>query len=133
MQHQSYTSRVSLITEEMIQQSQNTLFIFGDNLEQRGLGGQAKIARPFVSCGKAFGIPTKRKPTMSEDAFFRDRIDEMASVQRALEYITTKKKQGITIIFFPHIGEGLAKLPEKSPIIYDMIQKFIKTFDLKNI
>ncbi|KKL08285.1 hypothetical protein LCGC14_2577390 [marine sediment metagenome] len=116
------------ITKEMIEESTHIIFIFGDNLLQRGLGGQAKVCRPFVNKGKALGIPTKRKPTMYADAFFSDRDDEIRAVRWAIRTIISKYDGGYTIIFMPNIGRGYAKLPEKSPRIYKLISNFIKTF-----
>lgn len=45
------------------------IYVFGDNLIKKGLGGQAQIR----NCPNAFGISTKRFPSMSLDSFFSDK------------------------------------------------------------
>jgi putative intracellular protease/amidase len=102
-----------------------TVYVFGDNLLGVGLGGQAKIARPFVKIGKAFGIPTKRAPGTMEKDYFSDKEDEIRAVQDAFAKIDRMIAGGSTIVFFPGIGEGLAELPSRSPIIHDMIRDFV--------
>jgi hypothetical protein len=118
-----------IITVKMIRESVNTVFIFGDNLERWGTGGQAKVARRFVECGKTFGIPTKRKPRKTPDVFFSDRPDEIQSVKKSFTGIRELKTRGKRIVFFPGIGEGMAELPKRSPRIYAMIKQFIMAFD----
>ena len=118
------------ISEQMIENSVNTVYVFGDNLMHDGYGGQAKVARKFVKNGKSIGIPTKRKPEDSEDAYFSDREDEKRAVRYAFKEIRELKRKGLNIIFFPGIGEGLADLPHRSPEIYGLIKGFIKSFEL---
>jgi hypothetical protein len=58
------------ITREYVRESfGTTIFLFGDNMQRTGLGGQAKEMRNEPN---AFGVPTKWKPTMQDDAFFTD-------------------------------------------------------------
>jgi hypothetical protein len=115
-----------ITTEDIENSDPRVVYIFGDNLDQEGHGGQAKVARPFVSKGKAFGIPTKRHPGMHDGDFFSDRKDEILFVKKAFGVINLFRTKGKIIVFFPGIGEGLAELPTRSPIIYNMIKKFIK-------
>ena len=59
-------------------------YIFGDNLIHQGCGGQAIIRY----CDNAFGIPTKRLPTMDENGpenpFFSDQPQEIRRVNMRL-------------------------------------------------
>jgi len=119
---------MKFITSKEIKNSKDTVYIFGDNLTGIGLGGQAKVARPFVPYGQAFGIPTKRKPTNEPNAFFSDQPDEFEAVERSFSCIKDLKRAGNKIIFFPNIGKGYAKLPNKSPKINKMIEKFVNEF-----
>ena len=126
MQRQKF----DLITEDMILNSPETyIYIFGDNLEHRGFGGQAAVARQFVKEGRAFGITTKRKPSNTDDSYFSDRKDEIDAVRKSFTQIRIFKKMGRKIIFFPHIGEGLSDLQRRSPMIYGMIRGFIESFN----
>lgn len=113
------------ITGDEIRKSENTIYVFGDNLEQWGEGGQALVARRFVKKRKAMGIPTKRSPKTSVSACFSDQDDEIKAVKQAFREIVKQIKKGKKIIFFPGIGEGRADLKNRSPIIHAMIRDFI--------
>ena len=45
------------------------LYLFGDNLERAGFGGQAKECRGMKN---AVGVATKKSPSMMPSAFFTD-------------------------------------------------------------
>lgn len=113
------------ITAQVIRSSTNTVYIFGGNLEHWGKAGQARVARRFVHMGKAYEIPTKRHPGRAKADYFSDRDDEIAAVKEAFEHIRKLKKKGKKIVFFPGIGDGLAKLRSFSPLVYSMIRDFI--------
>lgn len=118
-----------MITTDDIEKSpDHYIFVFGDNLQRVGKGGQAATARDFVRCGKAFGVPTKRKPMSTNDAYFSDKPDEMAAVADAFSELARLVKKGKYIVFFPGIGDGYAKLSEKSPKIHGMIHETIRAF-----
>ena len=51
--------RIRFITREYVRANPDKIFLFGDNLEQRGLGGQAAAMRGEPN---AVGIPTKKRP-----------------------------------------------------------------------
>ena len=99
------------------------LFVFGDNLECEGLGGQAAEARGEPN---AIGIATKKKPSMSPDAFFMDNDHdawfeaEKATLRRLME----ASKNGRTIIWpLDGIGTGLARLEKNAPSIWTEIEQ----------
>lgn len=60
---------IRFITREMVRANRDKLFLFGDNLERRGYGGQAAAMRGEPN---AIGIPTKKTPTNKAGAFFTD-------------------------------------------------------------
>ncbi len=110
-----------VITVEMCKQHPNAIFVFGDNLLQRGKAGQAVIRE----CSNAFGIPTKRVPSMNKDAFFSDTIDEYAIVKQKLIYLWNNHIEGKEIVLPANkIGSGLAKLKVYSPKIEALIDRF---------
>lgn len=115
------------ITASEIRKSKDIVYIYGGNLMHRETGGQARVAARFVWMKKAFPIPTKRAPSMQASAFFSDQEDEIKAVKNAFIEILKFIKKGKKIVFFPGIGEGRAKLPERSPIIFAMIRDFINT------
>lgn len=110
----------SIISRAAVRSNRDWLFVFGDNLERRGYGGQASQMRGEPN---AIGLPTKRSPAMTEDAFFsNDPVDlfrVMAASQldqaRLIRHITS----GGTIIWPQSgIGTGLAQLKTRAVVIY---------------
>lgn len=99
------------------------IFVFGDNLIGVGKGGQAIIR----DCPNAFGIPTKRLPSMEPNAFFSDQKDEIKAVKVRLDLLYKMYKEEQKIVFpADGIGTGLALLQENSPFIYSYIKKYFE-------
>jgi hypothetical protein len=91
------------------------LFLFGDNLIERGMGGMAAEMRGEPN---SLGVPTKRLPSMTPDAFFSDSTydDNVRAIQRQLAKIPNYNKPNLVI---PRgIGAGRALLPQKAPRTY---------------
>lgn len=100
----------------------NRLFIFGDNLAHVGTGGQACIR--YSRAKNAYGIPTKKCPTMSNNCFFTDDEfeDNIASILDAIENIPFDKYDEIAIpsnIW----GSGLAQMHIKCPKTFSFVKK----------
>lgn len=107
------------ITRDMLRKEPEKLFVFGDNLERRGMGGQAREMRGEPN---AVGIPTKKKPKNTSDAYFNDEdiIDWItSSIDDILRLMT---HEGVIVWPRDGIGTGLAKLEEKAPIILERIK-----------
>ena len=93
------------------------LWVFGDNLAQRGLGGQAKEMRGEPN---AVGFPTKRLPSMQPKAFLSDadlpRV--IAALETPLQRIHAQLNANqLVIIPSAGIGTGLAQLSTRAPRI----------------
>lgn len=87
------------------------IFLFGDNLTGRGLGGQAREMRGEEN---AVGIPTKKAPDNNRASFFTD--NEFAENKRAIDAAFGKiPPDKIIVIPKAGIGTGLAQLAEKAP------------------
>ena len=100
----------------------NKIFVFGDNLIEKGTGGQAIIRNEPNS----FGIPTKRLPNMMESSFFFDKKDEETRLKEKLYLLNDLFKQNKTIVFPKNgIGTGLAKMQEKSPILFSCMISYL--------
>ncbi|WP_340151913.1 hypothetical protein [uncultured Sneathiella sp.] len=111
------------ITRSMLSSESSTLFVFGDNLERKGMGGQAKEMRGEVN---AVGIPTKRAPAMSSSAFFTDRDFEewrQASLPDWRRLFAHAKVGGKIVWPADGIGTGLARLQESAPTIAAAIER----------
>jgi len=105
----------------------NKIYIFGDNLYGIGKGGQAIIR----DCSNAFGIPTKRTPSMYDNTFFSDQFDEYEAVKAKIEklIILNHCKTDITFVFpTAGLGTGLAKMNQTSPKLFKYMNKMLYKF-----
>lgn len=110
-------------TRVYIQSHPDWLFVFGDNLERRGLGGQAGQVRGEPN---AIGIATKRAPTMERDAFLNDGdyndwfVEEKPTLARLI-----KASQNDRTIIWPLFGLNtrLANLEKSAPRIWNDIEQ----------
>jgi len=99
------------------------LFVFGDNMERAGLGGQAAEARGEAN---AIGIATKRKPSMEPDAFLTDNDYDnwFAAEKPTLKRLMDASRRGRTIVWpLDGIGTGLAQLEKYAPEIWNDIEQ----------
>lgn len=123
-----------------IQANRNVLYIFGDNLDRVGFGGQAKEMRDEPN---SFGIATKRKASHNyyEDYFHDEQEDVVgiieAEFKRLHEHIETRVSQftgeyyyQAMVIPLDGIGTGLSKLPEKAPKLLEYINKRLEALEL---
>lgn len=98
------------------------LFIFGDNLDRAGFGGQAKEARGEPN---TLGIATKKAPSNHPSAFLSDKDHDLwLSIEkpRLLNLIDLAKGGKVIIWPLDGIGTGLAKLKYKAPLIWNDIE-----------
>lgn len=113
----------------------NKFFLFGDNCERIGRGGQAIIR----GCGNAIGLVTKRSCSeYMEDGHSGD----LLAVAMDMKMIEIMLKQGNTIVLpvFENgkttLGCGLADLPNRAPALYQLIdawtQRLIKEYPYAN-
>lgn len=112
------------ITREFVKQSfPNTIFLFGDNMQRIGLGGQAKEMRGEPN---AFGVPTKWAPTMNHYHFFTDSdYDEVKNyIQFPFQVAYYFMDDPLHNVCLPEdgLGTGLSKLDEKAPKILKLIE-----------
>jgi len=116
---------VKRYTVEEVMKNPNKIYVFGDNLLGYGKGGQAIIRE----CPNVFGIPTKRKPSMENDAFFSDTQEEFNIVFYSLLELKDLIHKGYHIVFpCDGVGTGLAKLKEHAPRIHRQIQIFMEDY-----
>jgi hypothetical protein len=110
------------ITRQMLRDNPETLFVFGDNMLERGLGGQAAEMRGEPN---AVGIPTKYMPGMGQADFFID--DDIRKARPKIDAAFTKllehaAKGGEIVWPKDGIGTGLAELPKRAPKIWALIE-----------
>lgn len=116
--------RVRFITRECVRANPDKIFLFGDNLEQRGFGGQAAAMRGEPN---AVGIPTKKSPSHSRDAFFTD--DELeqnkSAIDLAFATLAGAVSDSTRSIIVPScgLGTGRAQLKERAPRTFAHLQR----------
>lgn len=91
------------------------LVVFGDNIVRRGRKGQAIIRYE----PNAFGLLTKRYPSVSDSAYFDDFVaSDFEAVEQSLRDLW-RASRGKDIIFPYHgVGTGLSQMPERCPVLY---------------
>lgn len=107
------------IHREEITMNRQNLYLFGDNLKRKGLGGMAGQMRGESN---TVGIATKYAPLGGDGAFFKDADYETLSkmILVDINYAQRKYTNGeYELIIIPTgIGIGRAKLPVKAPELY---------------
>lgn len=109
----------NFITREMIQAEPKNLFVFGDNMKRRGMGGQAREMRGEPN---AIGIPTKHEPSMKPSAFFCDDDYIAWATCSGPDICDLLSHEGIIVWPELGIGTGLAALPSRAPKIWRTIE-----------
>lgn len=123
------TERIKVITREYIRANPDKLFLFGDNLERRGYGGQAAAMRGESN---AIGIPTKNSPSNKDDAYFSD--DEFdqnkTAIDAALAEVTRATANSSRVIVIPAdgLGTGRAQLRRREPRTFAYLEQRLTEF-----
>lgn len=110
-----------ILDSKLCKSNPDALIVFGDNLIGKGKAGQAVIRDET----NAFGVPTKRLPSMEKGSFFSDQKDEYEIVKSKLIYLWNEHINGKTIILpVSKICSGLANIQLHSPKINQLICRF---------
>lgn len=115
--------RMRFITRDFVRANADKIFLFGDNLEQRGFGGQAAAMRGEPN---AIGIPTKKSPSYLEGAFFTDEEFEQnkAAIDCAFIELISAVSDTVRVIVIPSdgLGTGRAQLNKRAPRTFAYLQ-----------
>lgn len=100
---------------DLVETNPTHLFVFGDNLLGIGKGGQAVIR----DCANSYGVPTKRKPSMTPDSFFENTDECVEYIDNSLDGLVELYDEGMNLVF-PRdgLGTGLSDLHHKAPRVY---------------
>ncbi len=117
------TRREPHITRAMLRAEPDTLWVYGDNLARRGLGGQAAEMRGEPN---AVGIPTKRRPARDEAAYFTD--DDLPTFREAAAPVFARlaahlRGRGMVVWPTAGIGTGLADLERRAPRVWASLER----------
>ena len=111
-------------TPELLRQNPEKIYVFGDNMKRYGKGGQAVIRDE----PNAFGIATKRYPSMEDWAFFSDKDDEFDCVLNDLRGLYVLSKTHTIVFPRAGIGTGLAKMELKSFALWSRMNSILKDY-----
>ncbi|MCW2078048.1 UNVERIFIED_ORG: 5-methylthioribose kinase [Bradyrhizobium japonicum] len=110
------------ITREDLRANPDKVYVFGDNIERRGYGGQAKEMRGEPN---AIGVATKHAPSMAPNAFFDDTIECQVIVLRDLKKVQDALDAGkVVVVPADGIGTGLSRLNTTAPNLDRFIKKW---------
>lgn len=115
--------RIRFITRDFVRANPDKIFLFGDNLEQRGFGGQAAAMRGEPN---TIGIPTKKSPSYGANAFFTD--NEFERNKAAIDLAFAKLAKAVTdatqaiVIPANGLGTGRAELDKRAPRTFIYLQ-----------
>jgi len=111
-----------VFTERLLRANPEKIYVFGDNMKRRGKRGQAMIrAEP-----NAYGIATKRYPSMDAWAFFSDKPDEFEWVLSDLRGLYKWSKTHTIVFPVAGIGTGLADMENRSPALWSKMCQIFK-------
>lgn len=119
--------RLQRITRTLVQADRDTVFVFGDNMLGRGLGGQAAAMRGEPN---TIGVPTKWAPERRPAAYFSDDDRLNRDVWHAIQHAFVEMRAALAdgrnvVIPSDGLGTGLAELPTRAPKLYAMIEAAI--------
>jgi len=120
---------VTKYTNADVKANPNKIYVFGDNTQRKGTGGQAQIRNN----PNAMGIATKLSPSMESSAFMNDR--DLAKNKSIIDADIAKIKATGKPVVLPKdgLGTGLAKLKEKAPQTYNYLkQRLLQEFGFDN-
>lgn len=113
------------ITRKDCRENPDKIYLFGDNLQRKGLGGQAKEMRGEPN---AIGIPTKKKPSNTSTSFFTD--DEFEANCQAIDAAFVQIPNGRTIVIpSAGLGTGLANLEQRAPKTFEYLQRKLEALE----
>lgn len=126
--------RLQRVTRDLVRSDRNTLYVFGDNMAGRGLGGQAAEMRGEPN---AIGVPTKWAPERRESAYFTDadctNRDVWHAIHGAFEQMRAALAEGRDVVIpADGLGTGLAELPRRAPKIHAQIEAAIAALETNN-
>lgn len=109
------------ITRQDCRNNPNVIYVFGDNDQREGYGGQAKEMRGWVN---TVGIRVKKSPSGIFGAYYTDKeyVENIMKIDEDIDKIVSYLEEGITVVIpSDGIGTGLAKLQQKAPKTFNYL------------
>lgn len=120
-----------LITADDLRMNPKALYLFGDNAERIGKGGQAGVMRGHVN---AVGIRTKWKPGRAKTDYYQDGPSHEMNASLACMFVDQDFQRvhehasagGLVVCPADGIGTGLAELQERAPSVLQHIRGHLR-------
>ena len=113
---------IDTVNPDIVRANPDKIYLFGDNLQRTGKGGQAVIRDE----PNAFGIATKKAPKRDDAAFFTD-ADYDEAIKIIDEDIQKALNDGRTIVIpKAGLGTGRAQLATRAPKINEYLQNRLR-------
>jgi len=110
------------IRRQDLRDNRDRFYVFGDNVQRVGYGGQAREMRGEPN---AIGVATKWAPSNDSNAFFDDGMDCFHQVWDDLAKVGFLLAEGKTVVVPEDgIGTGLAQLPRRAPKINSFLKRW---------
>lgn len=111
----------SMFSVEDCERNPDKLYVFGDNLQRYGKGGQAVIR----DCSNAIGVATKRQPTINNHAYlsgiyWQDTLEALDDISKVFKEYYVKDYDSI-VLPRDGLGTGRAKLSENNPRLLQIL------------
>jgi hypothetical protein len=122
--------RQAWVSRDDVKQHRDRIYVFGDNMERVGMGGQAASMRGEPN---TIGVPTKWRPSMADDAFYSD--DDLERVIPAISQEFKKLQDHIAsgrtvVIPAGGLGTGLSSLQQRAPRVLEYIEGWIEALEI---
>jgi hypothetical protein len=120
---------VPWITRQLVRASPEDIFVYGDNVQREGYGGQAKEMRGEPN---AIGVATKRRPYSKKEDYFSDNsTDDLFAVWFDLSRVINEWKSGKQIKAPTNgLGTERAELKTRAPFLFlTIVETFRKISD----
>lgn len=117
--------RQKWIERDDLRNNPDAVYLFGDNVRRKGMGGQAAAMRGEPN---AIGIATKWAPDNRETSFFSDDDLERISpiiTEDFLKAFNARSRGLLIVIPADGLGTGLSQLPERAPTVNQLVVDFL--------
>lgn len=113
-----------VIRRQDLQENPTKYYLFGDNVQRVGNGGQAAQMRGEPN---AVGIPTKWAPRRDESSYFSKSKDDWPHIKQIIDDAFASIPDNVTVVVPVNgIGTGLAELVQRWPEVLVYIEYKIK-------
>lgn len=124
--------RQAWVSRDDVKQHRDRIYVFGDNMERVGMGGQAGSMRGEPN---TVGVPTKWRPSMADDAFFSDDDLErvIPAISREFKKLQEHIASGRTVVIpSGGLGTGFSELQKRAPRVLEYIEGWIEALEIES-